>query len=180
MKRVVVLFLHGMLCIASGCVAPHEERRSPETEFIGVNHPVQESWGVKLTLTESGLKRGVIEAGHGEEYRVNSGNEHRLDKGIKVIFFDIAGKPTTTITAQKAVIHQNQNIEAEGNVIITSGTTVIKTESIQRTSKDKMIRSDKFVTISKPDETITGQGFESDQTLKKYRIFRGSGRAFIK
>ncbi len=43
-----------------------------------------------------------------------------------------------------------------------------------------MIRSDRFVTIVKPDETITGEGFESDQALKKYRIFRGSGKAFTK
>ena len=79
------------------------------------------------------------------------------------------------------MIHDNQDIEAEGNVVITSsGTTVIKTEYIKRTGKDKMLRSDKLVTIIKPDETITGQGFESDQSLKKYRIFRGSGKALIK
>ena len=74
-----------------------------------------------------------------------------------------------------------QTISRVGVVVITSGsTTVIKTEYVKRTSNDKMIRSDKFVTIIKPDETITGQGFESDQSLKKYRIFRGSGNAFIK
>ena len=167
--------------MASGCGDPHEERRSPETGFIGINHPVQESWDVSLTLTESAVKRGVIQAGHGAEYRINRENEHHLDNGIKVTLFDIAGNPSTTITAEKAVIHDNQDIEAQGNVVITSNsTTVIKTEYIKRTNNDKMIRSDKLVTIIKPDETITGQGFESDQTLKKYRIFRGSGKAFIK
>ena len=181
LKRVTVLFLHVILLIASGCGDPLKERRSPETSFIGINHPVQESWTVRISLTESGVKRGVIEAGHGAEYKINSGNEHHLDNGIKVTFFDITGNPTTTITARKAVIHDNQDIEAEGNVVITSsGTTVIKTEYIKRTGKDKMLRSDKLVTIIKPDETITGQGFESDQSLKKYRIFRGSGKAFIK
>ncbi len=181
MKRVVVLFLNVIILLASGCGEPQKERRSPETGFIGINHPVQESWTVRLDLTESGVKRGVIEAGHAAEYRTGNGNEHHLDKGIKVFFFDITGSATTTITAEKAVIHDNQDIEAQGNVVITSGgTTVIKTEYIKRTSKDKMIRSDKYVTIIKPDETITGQGFESDQALKKYRIFRGSGKAFIK
>ena len=181
MKRVAVLFLDVFVIMVSGCGDPHTERRSPETGFIGINHPVQESWTVRLTLTESGLKRGIIQAGHGAEYRINSGNEHHLDHGINVTLFDIAGNPATIITAEKAVIHDNQDIEAQGNVVITSGgTTVIKTEYIKRTSKDKMIRSDKLVTIIKPDETITGQGFESDQSLKKYRIFRGSGNAFIK
>lgn len=181
MKRVIVLFLHVILIVASGCGDPVQERRSPETGFIGPGHPIQESWNVRISLTESGVKRGVIEAGHGAEYRVNSGSEHHLDRGIRLTLFDINGYTTTTITANKAVIHDNQDIEAEGNVIITSrGTTVIKTEYVKRTSNDHMIRSDRFVTITKKDETIRGEGFESDQTLKKYRIFRGSGEGFIK
>lgn len=167
--------------MTSGCGDPDKGRRSPETGFIGISHPVQESWTVRLTLTESGVKRGIIEAGHGAEYKINSGNEHHLDQGITITLFDITGNPSTTITAEKAVMHDNQDIEAQGHVVITSGsTTVIKTEYVKRTSNDKMIRSDKFVTIIKPDETITGQGFESDQSLKKYRIFRGSGKAFTK
>ncbi|MFZ4526344.1 MAG: LPS export ABC transporter periplasmic protein LptC [Chlorobium sp.] len=183
MKKVIVLFLHVILML-SGCGDPAKERRSPDTAFIGLNHPVQEGWTIRISLTESGLKRGVIDAGHGAEYRVNGRSEHHLDGGVRVTLFDANGDATTIITAQKAVIHDNQDIVAQGNVVITAGvsenTTVIKTESVKRTANDKMIRSDRFVTISKHDETIRGEGFESDQALKKYRIFRGSGEAFIK
>ncbi|MEI7824992.1 MAG: LPS export ABC transporter periplasmic protein LptC, partial [Chlorobiaceae bacterium] len=177
MKRVIVLFLHAVLIMASGCGDPVKERRSPETGFIGTNHSVQESWGVRLALTESGNQRGIIDAGHGEEYRTSAGSEHHLDHGIRLTLFDANGQSKTIITAQKALIHENQDIEAQGNVIITSGTTIIKTEYIKRTAKDQMIRSNRFVTITKPEETIRGEGFESDQALKKYRIFRGSGEA---
>ena len=180
MKRVIVLFLHVVLLVASGCGDPVKERRSPETSFIGTNHPVQETWTVRLALTESGKPRGIIEAGHGAEYRTNAGNEHHLDNGIRLTLFDSNGHSKTIITARTALIHDNQDIEAQGNVIITSGGTVIKTEYIKRTAKDKMIRSNRFVTITRPDQTIRGEGFESDQALKKYRIFRGSGEAFTK
>ncbi len=183
MKKVIVLFLHVIL-ILSGCGDPVEQRRSPDTAFIGLNHPAQEGWTIRIALTESGIKRGVIDAGHGAEYRVNGRSEHHLDGGVKVTLFDANGHAATIITAQKAVIHDNQDIEAQDNIIITSGvsgnTTVIKTEYVKRSANDKMIRSDRFVTISKLDETIRGEGFESDQALKKYRIFRGSGEAFIK
>ncbi len=183
MKKVIVLFLH-VLLILSGCGDSVKQRRSPDTAFIGLNHPVQEGWTIRIALTESGIQRGVIEAGHGAEYRVNGKSEHHLDGGVRVNLFDANGHATTTITAQKAVIHDNQDIEALGNVVITSGvsgnTTVIKTEYVKRIASDKMIRSDRFVTISRIDETIRGEGFESDQALKKYRIFRGSGEAFIK
>ncbi len=165
----------------SGCGNPVKERRSPETGFIGLDHPVQESWKVKIALTENGVRRGVIEAGHGAEYRKNKSSEHHLDQGVRVDLFDINGHTTTTIRAGKAVIHDNQDIEAEGNVIITSeGSTVIKTEYVKRTAKDKMIRSERFVTITRPGETIRGEGFETDQALRRYRIFRGSGESFIK
>lgn len=181
MKQYSVLFLYVVLIFVSGCGNPHTERRSPETRITGGNLPVQESWGIRIAITESGIKRGIIEAGHAAEYKINAGSENHLDSGVKVTFFDGKGNPTTRITAQKAVIHDNQDIEALDNVVITSeGSTVIKTEYAKRTAKDKMIRSDRFVTITSPDETIRGQGFESDQALTRYRIFRGSGEAFIK
>jgi LPS export ABC transporter protein LptC len=181
LKKYIALFLQVILIVMYGCGSPQQERRSPETGFIGINHPVQESWTVRLAITDAGIRRGVIEAGHGAIYRTTAGDEHHLDGGIKVTFFDVKGNTTTSITAGKAVIHDNQDIEAIGNVVITSGgTTIIKTGYARRTAKDKMIRSDKFVTITRPDETIRGYGFESDESLKKYRIFRGSGEAFIK
>jgi LPS export ABC transporter protein LptC len=180
-KTFIVFFILNILIFISGCGAPQNEHRSPETGFIGPDHPVQESWSIKLEMSESGSSRGIIEAGHGAIYRRGSGDEHHLDGGIKVTFFDVNDHSTTSITAEKAVVHDNQDIEASGNVVITSrGTTVIKTDYARRTAKDKMIRSEKFVTITRPNETIRGYGFESDENLKKYRIFRGSGEAFMK
>jgi len=178
--KSIVLFLLALLFVMTGCGASQKERRSPETRFIGINHPVQESWKARLAITDSGSRTGVIEAGHGAIYRTNTGDEHHLDGGIRVTFFDVNGLPSTSITAEKAVIHDNQDIEASGNVVITSAvTTVIRTEYVKRTAKDRMIRSDKFVTITRPGEAIRGYGFESDQGVKKYRIFKGSGEAFI-
>ncbi len=169
-----------VLMMASGCGNPVKGRRSPETAFIGLNHPVQESWTVRLTLTKSGIPREIIEAGHGAEYRTNSGNEQHLDHGVRLTLFDSKGQTKTIIRAEKALIHSNQDIEAEGDVVATSGGTVITTEYVKRTAKDKMIRSNSFVTIKRAGETIRGEGFETDESLKKYRIFHGSGEAFKK
>jgi len=180
-KGFIVFFLQGLLIVLSGCGASEGEHRPPETGFIGANHPVQESWSVRLALTESGSRKGVIEAGHGTEYRVNGGTEHHLDEGVKVTLFDQSGTPTTSIAAQKAVIHDNQDIEALGNVVIAArGGAVIRTEYAKRTALDRMIRSNRFVTITRPEETVRGEGFESDQNLKKFRIFKGSGEALLK
>ncbi len=180
MKRVVVLFFPLLLVVAAGCGAPLTESSSSGTDSAGLDHLVQESWTNRIALTDSGVRRGIVEAGHGAEYRTRSGSEHHLDGGIRVTLFDAKGRPATIITAQKAVIHENQDIEAMGKVVMTSAEkTVITTEYVTTSAKEKMIRSDRFVTITRPGETIRGEGFESDQALKKYRIFRGSGEAFI-
>ena len=169
-----------VLIMASGCGNPGTERRSPVTAFIGLNHPVQESWTVKIAVTKSGIQREVIEAGHGAEYRTNSGTEQHLDHGIRLTLFEGNGRVKTTISAEKALIHDNQDIEAEGHVIVNSEGTTITTEYVKRTARDKMIRSNSFVTIKRAGETIRGEGFETDEALKRYRIFRGSGEAFKK
>jgi len=95
--------------------------------------------------------------------------------------FDKNGGAPTVMTAGRGVMHDNQDIEAFDNVVIRSGDgTVIRTEHIVRTSSDKMLRSERFVTITKPSQTIRGYGFESDDAMKRYRIFQASGEAVSK
>ncbi len=180
MRRAIVLILLVLLNVVSGCNGNLKDRRPAAKGAVFRENLVQESWVVKVVLTESGVHRGVLQAAHEAEYRTKRGSEHRLDGGIKLTLFDINGGSTTTITAQKAVILDNQDVEAMGHVIINSNDgTVITTEYVKRSAKDKMIRSDRAVTITRQERIIRGEGFESDQALKKYRIFRGSGEAFI-
>lgn len=180
LKRSCVLLLSVVSITVSGCGDPQKDRPSQETSYIGINHPLHESWNLRLTVTKSGLRRAVVEAGYGAEFRTKAGTEHHLENGLKVTFFDVNGLTTNTLTARKAVIHDNRDIEILGNVIMTSkDNTVVKTEYAIWTVKDKMIRSNRLVTITRPNQTISGKGFESDQELKKYRIFQVSGEAVI-
>ncbi|MEI6639904.1 MAG: LPS export ABC transporter periplasmic protein LptC [Chlorobium sp.] len=134
----------------------------------------------RVDLTTSGIRHGVVQAAHEAEYRTKNGSEYHLDGGVKLTLFDDNGRATTTITAESAVIHDNQDIEATGSVVVTSTEgTILSTEYVRRSAKDTMIRSDRAVTITMPEEIIRGKGFESDQALKRYRIFRGSGEALI-
>lgn len=168
------------MAAAAGCGDPSMGRRSSDRTMIEANHPVQETWTIRFVLTESGINRAMIEAGYGAEYKTASGIEHHLEKGIKVTFFDSNGTLTTTVTAAKAVIHENQDIEVQGNVVLVSrGNTVIRTDNARWTASDRMIRSSSPVSISRPGEIIQGRGFETDQALTRYRIFQGSGEAVI-
>lgn len=169
-----------LLIVNPGCGGDVKERAPAATLAAFRENLLQESWMVKVVLSDSGMERGIVQAAHEEEYRTKKGSKHYLDGKIRVTFFDVTGKATTTITAQRAVIHENQDVEAMGSVIMTSNEgRIIQTEYVKRTAKDNMLRSDSAVTITMDEEIIRGTGFESDQALSKYRIFRGSGEAFI-
>ncbi|NTU96425.1 MAG: LPS export ABC transporter periplasmic protein LptC [Chlorobiaceae bacterium] len=168
------------MAAAAGCGDPPKGRRSPDKTIFETGNPVQEIWAIRLVLTKSGVKRVRIEAGHGSEYKTADGVEHLLDSGIKATFFDGNGTLTTTVTAAKAKVHENHDIEIVGNVTLVSrGNTVMRTDYARWTAKDSMIRSGSPVSISRPGEIIRGRGFETDQALTRYRIFQGSGEAVI-
>uniref|UniRef100_Q3AQM0 LPS export ABC transporter periplasmic protein LptC n=1 Tax=Chlorobium chlorochromatii (strain CaD3) TaxID=340177 RepID=Q3AQM0_CHLCH len=161
-----------------GCSNPETERRTSNSMLSGADHPSQEGWNIYMVLSESGREKAIIQAGHGAEFE----EAQHLDNGVTLQLFDSNGSNRTTITANKAVIFNNQDIEAEGDVTIrstsaTGQTTRITTEYMKRTANDQMIRSDRLVTITRGEEVLRGNGFESDQYLKRFRIFRGSGEA---
>ncbi len=139
------------------------------------DQPAQESWDVSIVISDSGRQKTLIEAGHAAEYRKGEAREIQVDDGVRVRIVN-ADSSETLITAKRGLVHGNQDIEAFGDVVIRSEDgTVIRTEHITRSAHDRMIRSDKFVTITGPSRTIRGYGFESDDAMKHFRIFHASG-----
>jgi LPS export ABC transporter protein LptC len=142
--------------------------------------PAQESWNVTLMVSSDGKTKTIVSARHAAEYRQGEKQEIRLDGGVSVQLINSDGA-ATLMTAGRGIVHDNQDIEAFDNVVIRSAdNTVIRTEYIMRSSQARMIHSDKYVTITSPTRTIRGYGFESDDAMKRYRIFHASGEAFSK
>lgn len=180
MKLSAIFLILTVLLLSGGCGAPSGERRSLEPSFEADNHPVQESWNLDLAVTEAGMRKTTVKAQHGAEYQREGKSTYYLDGRVSVAFYGKSGDTPTTITADKAVIHENQDIEASGNVVARSGTTVLRTAFIKRTADDRKIRSNSRVIITGPNGSVQGTGFESDQSLKQYRIFRASGESLVK
>ncbi|NTV66117.1 MAG: LPS export ABC transporter periplasmic protein LptC [Chlorobaculum sp.] len=165
---------------AVGCSAPKGESRMSTAAVSGKDMPAQESWNVTLVVSDNGRTKTVVSARHASEYRQGEKQEIRLDGGVSVQLFNRDGT-ATLLTAGRGIVHDNRDIEAFDNVVIRSADgTVLRTEHISRTSNDRMIRSDKYVTITGPSRSIRGYGFESDEAMKRYRIFHASGEALSK
>ncbi|MBC8044907.1 MAG: LPS export ABC transporter periplasmic protein LptC [Rhizobacter sp.] len=159
-----------------------ESNAIPKTElaYHSGDFPAQESWNAQVAFSDSGRVRAVLDAEHLAQYVKDGVPERRIDSGFRVDFFDGDGRHTSVLTAKRAVIQENNDMEAFENVVITSDdSTVVRTEYIKWAAGEQKIRSDKFVTITKPAETLRGYGFESDQELKNYRIFNASGEAKV-
>lgn len=174
--RTTLVFL-AILFSTVGCDAPRKEHHVPGTEVDLKGGAEQESWNPRLVISDSGMPKTVLSARHAVEYRKGEKHEIHVDGAVSVRIFNRDGS-STLITAGRGIVHDNRDIEAFDNVVIRSEDgTVLKTEHIIRSGRDRMIRSDKAVTITSPTRTIRGYGFESDEAMKRYRIFHASGEA---
>ena len=159
-----------------GCADRQKAGHEADARFLGEDQPVQESWNITMKIFKDDIVQAVVRAGHFAEYKKNDIITRHLDDGVRVVFHDENGVPTSRLTAGRSIVHDNNDMEAFDNVIIHSeDSTVITTEYIKRFDRDKRLWSDKYVTIRKPDETVRGYGFESDESLKRYTIFQASG-----
>lgn len=133
--------------------------------------PSQESWKSVVTFTDSGKTKAVLWAGHLRKY--NEKRETLLDQNIKVDFYDQKEVHTTTLTSKNGRVDEStNNLFAKDSVVVYSDSVTIKTEEMMWRNKDRKIVSDKFVKVISPKEVIEGYGFESDQSLRNYIIYK--------
>ncbi len=181
MKRLVLLVV---LFAVGFCVLACSTKSTPpkiDMTYIGDDYPVQESWNAKIIFSDSGRVRAILVTPYIAQYSRQGALERQMDSSFRVDFFDELGNHTSFITANRAKVYPNSDMEAFENVLVVSDDcTRVTTEYMKWTAIDKKIRSDKFVTITKPTEILSGYGFESDQNLKSYRIFKVKGQMTVK
>lgn len=136
--------------------------------------PSQESWNSTVFFSDSGKTKAVLEAGHISVYK-NKGYT-LIDSSAKVNFYknDVI---VSTLTGKKGRINdKTKDIEIYDSVVVinTEGSE-LRTQKLFWNNHTQKVTSDEFVKIKTPSENIEGIGFESDQNLKNYKIFKVSG-----
>jgi LPS export ABC transporter protein LptC len=167
----VVLMIHFLGC--------SEEKVKPSviSSGLGRDMPTQESWNAKITFTDSGRITGILHAGHIAMFTQK--RYTLLDSNITVDFFDQQQHHTSVLTALHGKVNDlNHDFEAHGNVVVVSDSgTTLKTEDLFWSNASQKVNTPAFVDITSPTEHIQGHGFESDQSLKHYTIFKVTGQA---
>ena len=161
------------------CLCSCEEKIKPSV-LGGVSSttlPSQESWNTTVTFTDSGTVKAILKAGHISAF--DATKQTMLDSKVHLDFFDENGKHSSVLTSETGKVDEStNNLEAIGNVVVVSDSgVVVETEKLFWDNKRQLIHSDDFVRITSPKEKLAGHGFESDQSLKNYKIFRVTGTA---
>lgn len=149
-----------------------------QTNVNTVDSPSQESWNSKVIFSDSGKTKAVLDAGHISVYSAKGFT--LIDSGAKVDFYR-DGNIVSTLIGRRGKIYDNtKDIEIYDSVsVVNKEGSELRTQKLFWNNKTQKVSSDEFVKIKTPSETIEGIGFESDQNLKNYKIFKVSG-TFLK
>jgi LPS export ABC transporter protein LptC len=138
--------------------------------------PQQESWNSTIVVSDSGRISAIIVAGYIRVFELSRQTE--MSQGVKVRFFNRDGKQTSVLTSDEGSVDEvNNNLEARKNVVVVSSdASQMITEQLFWDNQRQLIYTPEYVQISTVKEKMQGHGFESDQSLKHYRVFRVTGQ----
>lgn len=170
---ILVLFAFSLIYISAGCGS--DKIQPPKTDIISSDSiPTQQSFNSVVTFSDSGKVKAVLYAGR---IRVFSRYNYTLiDSGAKVDFYK-NGVYSSTLTGKRGKIYDaTKDVEVYDSVkLVSEEGSTLTTNKLLWVNKTQKIKSDEFVHITTKTDDIQGYGFEADQNLKNYVIYKVSG-----
>lgn len=139
--------------------------------------PQQESWNSTIVVSDSGRITAIILAGYIRVFE--SDRKTYMSQGVRVRFFNPQGIQTSVLTSEEGTVDEaTNNLEARKNVlVVSSDSSHMTTEQLFWDNQRQLIYTPAYVQITTEKDKLQGHGFESDQSLKNYRIFRVTGQS---
>lgn len=169
-----VFFLLCILCVGIITSCGEGGYIPQKTDFTAGDSPDQQSWNATVSFSDSNQVIAILKAKYIAYY--SQKGLTIIDSGAVVDFFK-DGKNVSTLTGKRGVVHDDtKNIEMQDSVKIRSveGNELI-TQKLLWTNKTRRVSSEEYVKITTAKEIIEGIGFESDQELKNYTIYKVTG-----
>jgi len=165
-----------MFCAAALSIVGCEDKIQPSIISTVDVLAQQESWNSTIVVSDSGRINAVIDAGY---IRVSElSQQTQMSKGVIVHFYNHEGKQTSLLTSEEGSVDEiSNNLEARKNVVVVSSdSSRMTTEQLFWDNQRQLIHTPEYVQITTAKEKLRGHGFESDQSLKHYRVFRVTGQ----
>lgn len=168
-----------MLLLFSSCSGRQKVMGEAITERDSL--PVMDTRGVSTLISDSGIIRYRLVADEWKVFDRKDPPHWAFEKGIYLENFDTLFQVTANIKADTAYYYEKQKLwKLIGDVVIKNlRGEKFNTELLYWNQNTEKVYSDKFIRIEQPDRIITGWGFESDQQMSKYRIFKTGGIFYV-
>jgi hypothetical protein len=143
--------------------------------------PSQESWNVTTVISQADsgadtsrtrliIAADYVEWVEEEDYffQLLQG----IDNKVEVEIYDTSGALSAMLEAHRVSYYESETrFVAEGEVVIqTSDNRMLVSEWIEWKEGDRLLRTDRFVQITTPDEVVSGTGLEASEDLSSYQI----------
>jgi len=143
--------------------------------------PVEIAYDIEMTYSDSGkiqayLKSPLMTKNESENPIIE------FPDGFKVIFYDSMNNPKSEITAKFGIMFENEKkMEAKNNVVVKNiaKNEMLETEHLIWDRRRRIIYSDVFIKITKPNQVLFGDGLKSDQNFEFYEIQNPTGELTI-
>ena len=141
-----------------------------------VEHPDHESWDVRITITNSGIKRAYIIADYLERY--DDKNFISLEENVKIDFYNANEEHMSSLFADKTEINERTDyLRAIDNVIVESdsGVTLYTDTLSWDNDRELIFTNDSVMITTGTNDTLYGIGFESDVNMERWKILKPRG-----
>jgi LPS export ABC transporter protein LptC len=137
---------------------------------------------VELIYTDSALLKAKINTPLMERFKNKENPYMEMKKGLTAKFFNKAQNEESNIRADYGISYENTKIVTlkKNVVLVNVAGERLESEELHWDQNKTKIFSDKFVTITRKNEIIYGDGFESNESFTRYKILKPTGRVNIK
>ena len=144
------------------------------------NLPFQTTYEGKYTFTEDTKLRNIIEAGKMEQFTKDS-SYINFSEGLKLEIFNRGEEKEAELTSNKGWYNEKSQIMwAEDSVEFKNNDgEVLKTEKLIWDEKKELIYTDLPVQILRENDTLWGDGIQSNENFTNYSIKNPRGSIFV-
>ncbi|MBU3678438.1 MAG: LPS export ABC transporter periplasmic protein LptC [Candidatus Kapabacteria bacterium] len=161
--------------LASGCAQKHSGTSVAQDPFVSA--PSQMATNIVVTFSDSTIVKARLYASVGRVFEQEA--KTTMSGPVTVDFFDRDNqRPAARLTSDSCVVDdRTKNMTAIGNVRVVSlrRDVTLTSSELSWIQSTQRIRTERAVRIETPQELINGVGFESNQDLSSYRLWRVSG-----
>ena len=137
---------------------------------------------VQLLYSDSAVVRVRVSGPKMLRYVDHTQPKEEFPEGILIEFLRAGSSQAQgKLTANYAIRLENQHkVIVREDVVWTSGKgEELRTEELIWDDQRKMVHTNRFVKITKPDEEFYGFGFEADQDFNHWKIFNPTGKMVV-